>query len=208
MVVSSRSLSLVSVAEKMVLSDDPLFSSKFHATVKPPEIEQIFQITKTNMQSYYDSCGDESWKWDDDKKLKELCNKKNRFIVEKNSETIVGFISFRFMVDCGDPVAYVWEIQVTRVGEGLGTSMMDKLENFLKSSTGIRKIVLTVLRNNTRAIDFYEKRKYGIDKSSPQSGCYIIMSKKIYIELMLCFSTLFSPVLVCLSSHMDSLRQV
>jgi ribosomal protein S18 acetylase RimI-like enzyme len=180
MVVSSRSLSLVSVAEKMVLQDDPTFSSKFYTTVSQSDLEEIFQITKTNMKSYYDSCGDETWKWDDDKKIRELANKKNRFIIERDSENrIVGFLSFRFMVDSGDPVAYVWEIQVTRVGEGLGTRMMDKLELFLKTSTGIRKIVLTVLRNNKRAIEFYEKRKYIVDKSSPQISCYIIMSKKI-----------------------------
>ena len=96
-------------------------------------------------------------------------------------EEITGFVAFRFMVDFGEPVAYVWEIQVARgsAGNGIGSQMMEKLENFLRDKTAIRKIVLTVLKNNERAIKFYQQRGYSVDKSSPNAACYWIMSRTL-----------------------------
>ncbi len=136
------------------------------------------------MQLLYDSCGDETWKWNDGTKLRELQNTKNRFIIHRSEDgMIVGFLAFRFMIDFGEPVAYVWEIQVTSesAGKGIGSEMMSKLENFLRQKTAIRKIVLTVLNNNQRAIKFYQQRGYSVDKSSPTSPstCYRILSQTL-----------------------------
>ena len=186
MVVSSRSKSLVSVAEKLDLQtfDDEKFLSKFHSKLFQPDLDNIFSITKTNMQLLYDSCGDETWKWNDGTKLRELQNTKNRFIIHRSEDgMIVGFLAFRFMIDFGEPVAYVWEIQVASesAGKGIGSEMMSKLENFLRQKTAIRKIVLTVLNNNQRAIKFYQQRGYSVDKSSPTSPstCYRILSRTL-----------------------------
>jgi ribosomal protein S18 acetylase RimI-like enzyme len=183
MVVSSRSKTLVAVAEKLdsSLQEDEKFPCKFHDKITESELEKIFYITRENMQLYYDACNDETWKWNDLKKLNELQSIKNRFIIHTIEGQICGFLAFRFMVECGDPVAYIWEIQVESesAGKGIGSQMMSKLESFLREKTAIRKIVLTVLKNNERAIKFYQNRGYTEDKSSPQSACYRILSRTI-----------------------------
>lgn len=134
------------------------------------------------MEAIYNACNDAVWQWNDETKKRELGNLKNRFLIKRlpnDNNEIIGFIVFRFMVDDGLPVAYIWEIQVVDVGRGTGSELMDNFENFLKQNTAIRKIVLTVLRNNEKAFRFYEKRGYVIDKTSPKSACYRILSKSI-----------------------------
>jgi ribosomal protein S18 acetylase RimI-like enzyme len=177
-----RSGSLVTLAERVVADDlevSDLPNTRFQSKLNSKDFESIFSITKSNMQQTYNTCGSAEWQWDDSRKRSELMNRKNRFLIHRNDETIVAFIVFRFLVDNGIPVVYIWEIQVVpeACSRGLGTRLMSILEKFIDSSTGIRKLSLTVLKNNELAKKFYVKLGYSADKLSPHNACYTIMSK-------------------------------
>ena len=182
---NTRSVTLVAVAERVSSFTPTNPDITFHTSISQEDSAKIFNITKENMQAIYDTCGSSEWAWDDKKKQIELGSKRNRFLIFRQSGQIIGFIVFRFLIDDGIPVAYVWEIQVVHDGDyrgkGLGTRMMASLESLVLNETGIRKISLTVLNNNERAKKFYSKLSYIVDKSSPRgtNSCYAFLSKQL-----------------------------
>jgi ribosomal protein S18 acetylase RimI-like enzyme len=114
MAPTGRSATLVALAERVVEDSTQITSpgTIFQTSVSPSDLSQIFTITKTNMEEIYNRCGSREWFWDDVKKKEELICRKNRFFISRDSGMICGFIVFRFLIDNGVPVAYVWEIQV------------------------------------------------------------------------------------------------
>ena len=182
---AGRAATLVSVADRLDFTSKSGEGIEFRNSLTGDDFSEIFSITKTNMEALYNSCGSADWAWDDAKKAAELRHKKSRFLIVRDSQTkkVLGFICFRFMVEAGSASLYVWEIQVRADGEhqgkGIGSKLMAAAEKLLVKETGIRKVFLTVLRNNERAIKFYQKLGYTVDKSSPPNVCYSIFSKSL-----------------------------
>ena len=145
------------------------------------DLEYVLKITRENMKDMYDASGEESWKWDDEKKRRELIG--SRFLFLKNDEgQSMGFCSFRFLVDTKRPVLYIYELQVHQehTGKGIGSKILKKIEKFCNINfPGITHILLTCLKNNTRAIAFYSKNGFRRDSTCPANSCYSILSKVI-----------------------------
>eukprot|EP00245_Coleochaete_scutata_P000624 TRINITY_DN10729_c0_g1_i1.p1 TRINITY_DN10729_c0_g1~~TRINITY_DN10729_c0_g1_i1.p1 ORF type:complete len:295 (+),score=85.62 TRINITY_DN10729_c0_g1_i1:172-1056(+) len=98
---------------------------------------------------------------------------------------VVGFVQFRFVVEEGVVVLYVYELQLEeRVrGRGLGKYLMQLMELAAKKN-GMKGVMLTVQKANPRAMDFYLKKlNYVILPISPsqsdplESATYEILGK-------------------------------
>ena len=191
---SSRSAAIISAADRVSRFSDfcpcPVTSVRVVFTPKlaAEEWGQIFHLTKRNMEATYNASGDPEWAWDDSRKLKEILNSKSRFIKLYSSGTtqLLGFACFRFLIDGGRPVLYVWELQIDASvqGKGLGKYLMSQLESLASmTSPGITYIILTCLRNNLPALTFYKKLGYVSDISNPpetsRGTCYVILAKKL-----------------------------
>lgn len=72
---------------------------------------------------------------------------------------------------------------------GLGSHLMSLLEGIAQRITIAEKVVLSCFVKNSKAVDFYKKRNYGIDEFSPEprvlrTGAviepdYITMSRRV-----------------------------
>ncbi|CAM9254763.1 unnamed protein product [Ectocarpus sp. 13 AM-2016] len=110
-------------------------------------------------------------------------------------ERIAGYCDFRFAWDQDEnedgegvggmeDVLYVYELQVApwATRRGLGRRMMQAIE-LLANRHGMTKVMLTVFKENRRAMSFYTKKmRYGVDKDSPSNWdqpdeVYEILSK-------------------------------
>lgn len=189
---SSRSAAIISAADRVSKFTDfclcpvPNIAVCFTPKLAAEEWGQYFHLTKRNMEATYNSSGDPEWAWDDSRKQKEILNSKSRFInLYSPGSQLVGFACFRFLIDGGRPVLYVWELQIhaSFQGKGLGQFLMSQVERFASmTSPGITCILLTCLRNNIPALTFYEKLGYVSDISNPETSrgtCYVILAKKL-----------------------------
>lgn len=83
----------------------------------------------------------------------------------------IGFVHYRFVVEEGVAVLYVYELQVTAAarGKGVGKFLMLFVEMLARRSPGLLAgVMLTIQRANIRALDFYTtKCKYVQDDISP-----------------------------------------
>ncbi|XP_045461341.1 N-alpha-acetyltransferase 40 [Harmonia axyridis] len=139
-----------------------------------------FNLTKKNMQQKYESC---SWGWSDSKKLEELNDEAAWYLIAKSADNgnLLGFSHFRFDMDEGIEVLYCYELQLeTSVQrKSLGKFMMQILE-LIAFKNGMRKVVLTVLKNNPHS-KFFKAINYEVDESSPMDDeddySYEILSK-------------------------------
>jgi len=131
---------------------------------------------------------------------------------EKEEVVVVGFCHYRYEYDDDDDptsvVLYVYEIQICETFRrlGLGKHLMDVIEQLVvvnatiaaggssddggttaatTTAFSIQKVMLTVFKRNTGAMEFYlSKLQYQIDETSPSrhgllSEDYEILSKKI-----------------------------
>eukprot|EP00586_Coscinodiscus_wailesii_P009610 CAMPEP_0172507346 /NCGR_PEP_ID=MMETSP1066-20121228/203012_1 /TAXON_ID=671091 /ORGANISM="Coscinodiscus wailesii, Strain CCMP2513" /LENGTH=167 /DNA_ID=CAMNT_0013284869 /DNA_START=380 /DNA_END=883 /DNA_ORIENTATION=- len=154
-----------------------------------------------------------SWGLDLNAKSAELSHEKARFLVvteerdthrrrtanccqqtqpEEGRDDVVAFCHFRFEPDNEyhptEEILYLYEIQVraSSRGYGLGRRLMTILEHVAMRS-GMRRVVLTVFRNNVSAMNFYiKKMSYAVDASSPSNfpkkdgdAEYEILSKSV-----------------------------
>jgi len=126
-----------------------------------------------------------SFGWDPNSKCTEIFHKKSRFLVYScaNSEEqaelkwesseVAAFACFRFE---GDPdlggtireVLYCYELQVAAAlqGSGLGSVLLAQMER-IGRCWGMERVLLTVLKENTRALRFYSRKGFQIDDTSP-----------------------------------------
>ena len=130
----------------------------------------IFDIFAANMRDHYVSSG---WKWDEAEKHKELFHRLSRFLLIKDeSNKIVAYSMLRFTWDDDDepeyPVLYVYELQVAKTHErkGLGKYLLSYMIA-LSRHLQMRKVLLTSLKRNTQAMQFYEHMGMKIDSYSP-----------------------------------------
>ena len=145
----------------------------------------VFELTKRNMQAVYDAS--EGWHWNDSSKRAELSDPDNRLIVVRDLESNapVAFASFRFLLEGDAEVLYMFELQLSEAVQrrGLGKHLVVLLELIARQQL-MHKVVLTVLKANRGAVDFYTRLRYVIDEESP-SRCgdpdqpYEIMSKVV-----------------------------
>ncbi len=83
-------------------------------------------------------------------------------IADTKNDTLIGYMQYTGMdmlhrfVDLGICVLPAHH------GKGHGTEAMALAENYLKHIFGIRKVLLNVLKENSRAISFYKKNGFSI----------------------------------------------
>lgn len=151
------------------------------------DVEWVFDLTKHNMQLLYEKS---SWGWNDKKKKDEMTEDKAWYLMAKDgSGKGVAFSHFRFDLEEGDEVLYCYEIQVEpgARARGLGKFLMQILE-MMAHRAQMKKVMLTVLKDNERAINFFTKiMKFQTDETSPaiwdpmnpEDYCYDILSKTL-----------------------------
>ncbi|KAF2899300.1 hypothetical protein ILUMI_06880 [Ignelater luminosus] len=126
----------------------------------------IFDLTKRNMKDRYEQC---SWGWNDSKKLEEMMDDAAWYLIAKSKDdgSLLGFSHFRFDLDEGIEVLYCYELQLEPhvQRKGLGKFMMQILE-LIAFSNSLKKVVLTVLKNNKDS-EFFKAINYQIDETSP-----------------------------------------
>ncbi|KAL8440202.1 hypothetical protein Efla_000328 [Eimeria flavescens] len=93
-------------------------------------LQQLFALTKKNMQQMYDSSRFMQVGWRDSRKMEELASPEAFFwiVFEGNPATLeeaagcplVAFLHFRFEVEEGQPVVYLYELQTQAAFQGLG----------------------------------------------------------------------------------------
>lgn len=150
--------------------------------VKQEDMDQMFNLLKTNMEDYYDKS---SWGWDDNKKKEELTDENAKFLIARNSEgKILGFSHFRFEVEINHPVLYCYELQVAEEihKKGVGKYLMSILF-LIAFKFKLIKVMVTVFTHNKPAVDFYMKSLgFRRDETCPyeeEDKCYMILSQCI-----------------------------
>jgi len=96
-----------------------------------------------------------------------------------------GFVQYRFLEDDGDPVLYLYEIQLAEDARGCGLGQhLSGLCQALAEAAGMTRVVLTVHRTNEGAERFYRRLGFTPDRTDPevcnprsQAG-YRILSKR------------------------------
>lgn len=149
--------------------------------VPPDTIKLLFGILKKNMERYYRSC---DWGWDEDKKFAEMTEDAAWYLIAyDHDKNPVAFSHFRFDMDFGLDVLYVYEIHLIEEvrRKGLGKFMSQLLE-LVAFKHNFKKVILTVFKHNPETLEFYRSLKYTMDETSPEDDyeeqfCYFILSK-------------------------------
>ena len=155
----------------------------FHANELSTQFQQdIVDLFEKNMKNFYEQslAG-----YQPDDKRKELFDEQARYLLIRSSDTLVAFTHFRFDMDYGSRVVYLYELQVNEnfQGQGLGKWIIEQLQH-LGQQTQMSKIVLTVHQSNQQAIDFYMKKcafTLDITHSEDDSVDYFILSCPIQL---------------------------
>ena len=139
--------------------------------------EGVFEMIKSSVSQFYD----DSCPWCDVEKRAELLHPDMWNILASTGDCNLGFVNFRFDMDEGYDVIYLYEIQVDPQAQrkGIGSVMMGIVER-IAFENNITKVVLTSHRKNTVSQKFFrEKLGYSDDESSPTSEPvnYDILSK-------------------------------
>ncbi|XP_018050009.1 PREDICTED: N-alpha-acetyltransferase 40 isoform X1 [Atta colombica] len=142
----------------------------------------ILDIMERNMKKMYEQS---SWGWNATEKQTELTEEMAWYLVASCDDKFLGFSHFRFDIDNGDVVLYCYELQLepsTR-RKGLGRFMMSTLESMAYHNQ-MMKVVLTVFKHNSSAIQFFYALGYKLDNSYPPVSDldYIILSKQNLCE--------------------------
>lgn len=145
-------------------------------------LDEIFELEKNNMKQLYEDC---EWGWHDKKKREEMFDDRARYLIAKDVDgRIVAFSHYRFDIDFDIEVLYCYELQLRPEfrRQGLGKFILQILE-LIAFSNNMKKVILTVLKNNPEAINFFKAVNYEIDETSPiddafESYDYMIMSKR------------------------------
>jgi N-alpha-acetyltransferase 40 len=141
----------------------------------------LFDLVKSNMKKMYDSSP--GWHWNDAKKREELRDEDTRYLIVRSSGAVVAFASFRFHLEGDFDVLYLYELQLSEHVQrrGLGRHLMALVECIARQQ-GMQRVMLTVLKSNPAARDFYCSMRYSIDESSAsddEGAPHEIMSKVV-----------------------------
>ena len=150
-------------------------------------LEDCFNLVQRLTEDDY---ANSEMKWSEAKKKVEMRLPDLKYFILTGLDGLVavGFISFMVTYEDGYEVLYIYEIHLDPEyqGKGLGKGLMLIAERTARN-IGLEKVMLTVFRSNTRAIGFYERLGYSVDKYSPQpkilrngtlkERSYVILSK-------------------------------
>lgn len=147
------------------------------------QFDVMLQLTEDNMKEFYERS---QWGWNREKKLKEFLHKNAKFLILRFEGEVIAFCHFRFEYGSYESEAsvYCYELQVVDEFQrrGIGKYLINILQ-LLAIQFKIYKVMLTVFKHNSVAMEFYMKSmKFRIDKSSPskfdQETDYEILSLK------------------------------
>ena len=127
---------------------------------------QILELFETNMKSLYEQSKDG---YNQKEKSDELFSDQARYLLILSACDIIAYAHFRFDMDYGRQVVYLYELQVNGNyrSQGLGQWIMEQLKKIC-AKTQMSKIVLTVQKLNVKAIEFYMKKcHFEIDSTDP-----------------------------------------
>ena len=155
---------------------------KLCETLDSETITWIFDLEKRNMKTLYEQC---EWGWNDKVKKEEMTDDRAWYLIARKPDTKpVAFSHFRFDMDYGDEVLYCYELQLEEEvrRKGLGKFMLQVLE-LVGFTANMKKVILTVLKHNPGAKEFFTSLKYTLDETSPEDNMieqypYEILSKK------------------------------
>lgn len=141
-------------------------------------VDVLFSLLKKNMEKLYQTS---DWGWDDKKKLSQMTEPAAWYLIARDeSKTPVAFSHFRFDMDYGVDVLYLYELQLEESvrRKGLGKFMSEAIE-FIAFKNNLKKVVLTCFKHNPEAMEFYKSMNFTVDCTSPEdeSYCYVILSK-------------------------------
>lgn len=174
---------------------------KFHLLhskhIDQTNFNKMMDLFEPLMRDMYEKS---SWGWNDREKMSEWKHSRTRVIlVTKNDhladnisfnelpqeeDGLVGFMCFRFEsgADKNECALYVYELHIHQEfqRQGLGEELMRMAIN-LALEFKMDKVMLTVFRTNSKALQFYNKLKFAPDKSTPakNEADYIILSTKL-----------------------------
>ncbi|CAF2565864.1 unnamed protein product [Rotaria sp. Silwood2] len=139
--------------------------------------KQIIELFEINMKTLYQQSNHD---YNINEKKIELFSNQSRYLLILSSNKLLAFAHFRFDIDYGCRVLYLYELQVNKnyQGQGLGQWIIEQMKIFCQK-TQMLKIVLTVHKVNKKAIDFYMKKcQFEIDASDPSDEPvdYVILS--------------------------------
>ena len=139
--------------------------------------KQILELFEMNMKALYEQSNDG---YNRHEKENELFSDQSRYLLISSANYLLAFAHFRFDIDYGSHVLYLYELQVNmkHQRQGLGQWILEQLK-IICQKTQMLKIVLTVHKINTKAIDFYMKKcqfKIDITDPSDEHVDYIILS--------------------------------
>lgn len=141
----------------------------------------MMNLLENNMAEFYKSC---DWGWDVTAKLKEMSDEKSRFLIAYlDCKNPVAFVHFRFDMDHDISVIYCYEIQldVTARKQGLAKHLLNILDS-LRFQYTMEKVILTVFKHNTIALNFFLRQGFKLDETSPENYSvdtfYSILSKR------------------------------
>lgn len=155
--------------ELNIISDKRLIESNL--------LNDCLTLFQDNMGEMYRTS---SWGLDLDAKTAEWTHGTSRWIVlyDDNHHSLTGFCNYRFLVEDDTAVLYVYELQVRRLRQGYGRTLMTAMES-IAHTVALDKVLLTVFRRNALAWDFYRALDYQLDETSPDDEEYVILSKRI-----------------------------
>lgn len=135
-------------------------------TLSPTDREWILESIKSSLKGMYETS---TMKWDETEKQDEMVHADQRFLIAWLGATgeKVGFLSYRWDVEEGRAVMYVYEVSVVEKfrGNGVGCALMLYAEELCRRQD-VGSIMLTVFFCNRPAISLYrDKLKY--DAHSP-----------------------------------------
>uniref|UniRef100_A0A0N4Z8S2 N-alpha-acetyltransferase 40 n=1 Tax=Parastrongyloides trichosuri TaxID=131310 RepID=A0A0N4Z8S2_PARTI len=170
------------VPDKEIIIDGEKIEYKFPwAThLSDEESKWVFDLFRRNMFNMYQMSLDG---WDEGHKKQELFATTSRYIIIKNNKNkYMGYAHYRFDIDGGLPVLYLYELQVESFvqNKGIGSIIVEMIEKTAKYLE-MKKVVCTVFAFNSQSLAFFHKNGYTTDETCPGADDgvdYLILSKK------------------------------
>lgn len=135
---------------------------------KTNDLDDILKILEVNMKDKYI---ENNWGWSISKKKKEFLDSSTRLLIIRQSESnkMVGYLSFRFLLEDNKPVLYVYEIQILKEfrGNKFGRHLLI-LSELLANKFKMSFVMLTVFKNNVKAQKFFRCLNFKNDENSPK----------------------------------------
>ena len=142
-------------------------TTEFYQRLPQDLMKWALELTDHNMHDYYE----QTWGWNENKKLNEFKDPGARFYVIRHEGNPIGFIHFRFEFEDNLSHLYVYELQIDSKFQrhGLGKFLLQACE-LTAMKAGMYCVMLTVLKVNSPAMNFYMKNNYKIHPWSPSKA--------------------------------------